>query len=464
MTCAVLATTPSISHADDINTQLNNMFGSMSNSTSGGSYESVTRQGYIGGGFVVRNQLRTISPINITPPKVSGGCAGIDFFAGSFSFINADEFVQLLRSIAANSVGLAFQLAINAMDSVLGGEISKLQALIQKLNEYSANSCQLSKGLLVDMASAFGEDAKSSVASSLSSEGLLDSFEALNADKIAKPPVVETAEKSGRINPCSHYGNLMWCALNQGGFNNNFMGSDVEQKELVMSMTGMVIVAKPTKNANNEMPFDSTKIAPIPMAEIYEMVMKGTVNGEKMEIYGCGKDTDTCANPSNKKLKIDGLEEIFLKIFQEGKFLQAYISGEKAANALLQKAHMFNVNGAVTNGYALIEGQDTTRAMHYYTSIAPIISYEAAYMYLNSMLSVAESNLGKIIPNNDNPLFKYSKLQSELIQQAKRDLNQVHNNYVIKHGGLVKVQEIFNTYMTGTSPLQMPTNVNAAKN
>ncbi|MBO1928812.1 conjugal transfer protein TraH [Providencia rettgeri] len=72
---------------------------------------------------MVRNQLRTLTPVNVTLPKASGGCAGIDFFAGSFSFINTEEFIQLLRNIAANSVGLAFQLAINAMDAVLGGVI-----------------------------------------------------------------------------------------------------------------------------------------------------------------------------------------------------------------------------------------------------------------------------------------------------------------------------------------------------
>ncbi|MBO1915650.1 conjugal transfer protein TraH [Providencia rettgeri] len=46
---------------------------------------------------MVRNQLRTLTPVNVTLPKASGGCAGIDFFAGSFSFINTEEFIQLLE-------------------------------------------------------------------------------------------------------------------------------------------------------------------------------------------------------------------------------------------------------------------------------------------------------------------------------------------------------------------------------
>lgn len=458
---AILAT-PSITYADNINSQLNEMFGSMSNSTGSGSYQSVTREGYIGGGFVVRNQLRTISPINISTPKISAGCSGIDFFAGSFSFINADEFVQLLRNIAANSVGLAFQLAINAMDSVLGGEISKLQALIQKLNEYSANSCQLSKGLLVDMASAFSENAKTAVGNTLASEGIIDSIESIASEPMGRKPVVQTAEKAGKITPCTHYGNLMWCALNRGGFNSNFMGSEIEQKELVMSMVGMVIVEKPTKNTSGEMPFNHTVATPIPMNEIYDSLMKGTKDNPNFRIYGCGSDTDICAHPSPKQIKIDGLENIFLKLFDDG-FLENYISNAKTSNALLQKAYLFNVNGAVTNGYQLIEGQDTTRALHYYRSIAPIISYEAVYGYLNAMLNVAEMSLGKMIQSNDDPLMAYTKIQIEKIQEAKKELSQVHNSYVVKNGGLVRIQEIFNTYMSGTSPLKMPTNINGAK-
>nr|WP_265343068.1 conjugal transfer protein TraH [Enterobacter kobei] len=82
------------------------MFGSMSNVTAPGDYQSVTRDGYTGGGFVLRNKLRTLTPISISLPSASGGCGGIDLFGGSFSFINADQFVQMLRNIASNAAGL----------------------------------------------------------------------------------------------------------------------------------------------------------------------------------------------------------------------------------------------------------------------------------------------------------------------------------------------------------------------
>ncbi|HHA2230554.1 TPA: conjugal transfer protein TraH, partial [Enterobacter ludwigii] len=51
------------SFATSINSQLDNMFGSMSNVTAPGDYQSVTRDGYTGGGFVLRNKLRTLTPV-----------------------------------------------------------------------------------------------------------------------------------------------------------------------------------------------------------------------------------------------------------------------------------------------------------------------------------------------------------------------------------------------------------------
>ncbi|HGN8926321.1 TPA: conjugal transfer protein TraH, partial [Klebsiella pneumoniae] len=200
-------------NADSINDQLNNMFGSMSNTTNPGDYRSVTREGYTGGGFTLRNKLRSLTPVNIQMPSAAGGCGGIDLFGGSFSFINADEFVQMLRNIAANAAGLAFQLALNAMDAVLDNAISRMQAVVQQMNDLTANSCQLAKGLLVDTASAFGEEAKAAVSSQLSSTGLTDQFDAFMSEKNGKKSSVAQKEESGKREACKDYGNLMWCLL-----------------------------------------------------------------------------------------------------------------------------------------------------------------------------------------------------------------------------------------------------------
>ncbi|MFX4226463.1 MAG: conjugal transfer protein TraH [Porticoccaceae bacterium] len=74
------------------------------------------RRGVISGGrLTVKSKIMNESLINVRPPSFGAGCGGLDMYGGSFSFINGEQFVQLLRSVAANAKGYAFKLAISAM-------------------------------------------------------------------------------------------------------------------------------------------------------------------------------------------------------------------------------------------------------------------------------------------------------------------------------------------------------------
>ncbi len=73
---------------------------------------------------------------------------------------------------------------------------------------------------------------------------------------LGKQPPMMAAQKAGLTKPY-HYGNVMWCLLSKGGFNSGFLNSTDEQKELVMSLTGMVIVKEATQSNDK-----STYIAP----------------------------------------------------------------------------------------------------------------------------------------------------------------------------------------------------------
>ena len=105
-------------HAD-VQSQLNTMFNNMSNTTAPGAYETASRGVLTGGSFRARNQIATTPLVSFRPPSVQAGCGGIDMFAGSFSYINAAQFVQTLRSVASNAVGVAsgyaFKLALKTM-------------------------------------------------------------------------------------------------------------------------------------------------------------------------------------------------------------------------------------------------------------------------------------------------------------------------------------------------------------
>ena len=123
--------------------EMNQLFGSMTNTTAPGVFESQRRGVISGGSVVVRNRIMNENLVSMVPPSFQAGCGGIDMFAGSLSFINADQFVQLLRSVAANAKGYAFQLALSAMCEKCSQHMETLQKKIQQLNEYFGNSCQM---------------------------------------------------------------------------------------------------------------------------------------------------------------------------------------------------------------------------------------------------------------------------------------------------------------------------------
>ena len=99
----------------DINATMDAMFSSMINVTAPDAHLSARRGVIDGGSVVVRNRIATPTIVSFNPPKFAAGCGGIDMFLGSFSFINADQFVNMLRAIASNAISYAFSLALKEM-------------------------------------------------------------------------------------------------------------------------------------------------------------------------------------------------------------------------------------------------------------------------------------------------------------------------------------------------------------
>lgn len=93
----------------DLQEQMDDMFGSMLNFNNPTAYQGQRRGVLSGGSLYLRNRIMNPNLITLTPPSWKGGCGGIDLYAGSFSFISADEFMQLLRAVAANAPGYAFE-------------------------------------------------------------------------------------------------------------------------------------------------------------------------------------------------------------------------------------------------------------------------------------------------------------------------------------------------------------------
>lgn len=107
---------------------------------------------YTGGSLWARFPTEQVQPFNLQLPSVRAGCGGIDLFSGSFSFINTDQIVALMKATANNAIGYAFQLAIDSISPSIGGVMKDMSQRIQQLNQFNMNSCQMAQTLVANIA------------------------------------------------------------------------------------------------------------------------------------------------------------------------------------------------------------------------------------------------------------------------------------------------------------------------
>lgn len=135
----------------NINDSLNDMFtrwGGRVNVTDPGAYKAQTRGFYVGGSLSARVPRDTLQPITWKEPYIKAGCGGIDIFGGSFSFINAEQFVQHHQKIGQNALGYAFSLGLEVVCPTCNSVINRLRQFMNDLNKLGSDSCMAAKALV----------------------------------------------------------------------------------------------------------------------------------------------------------------------------------------------------------------------------------------------------------------------------------------------------------------------------
>jgi len=137
-------------HAN-VGSELNSFFndmGAAANATGPVAYQGQSAGYYSGGNIWTRFPQRSVNPVNLQLPSVKAGCGGIDVFSGSFSFINSDEIVAMLKATANNALGFAFQLAIKSISPQISATIEEMAQKAQQMNQFNMNSCETAQNLV----------------------------------------------------------------------------------------------------------------------------------------------------------------------------------------------------------------------------------------------------------------------------------------------------------------------------
>lgn len=242
-----LIITSSMTHANVAN-DLDNFFngiGFASNTTNLQAVESQASGFFGGGSLYARSPVRNYELVTIDLPDYRAGCAGIDLFTGSISYISGDKLVNLGKQIMSNSGAYAVDVMLATTVPELKQVRDFLQSTVQKINQSSINSCEMAQNLVggvwpktaasqqkicndqLRMGKSGGAHDYVSARMQCAGDGFQETMENASKDKGREKQVI--------INK-----NLIWSLLQE----KSFLKENTELAELVMSLTGTVIIDK----------------------------------------------------------------------------------------------------------------------------------------------------------------------------------------------------------------------------
>lgn len=226
-----------------------------------GPVSTLTRGGFYGGSIYIRGQVVDMNVINFTPPSFASGCGGIDLFGGSFSFINAAQFIALLRAIAQNASAYAFHLALKNLCEQCSTILSGLQKVVQSANEFTGNSCQLAQGIVNDSIKALTDHDVKSMSSASVKEGFAESWDAFwgGLDQVVN--ALNTTVGGSNTYEDRYELNVVWKAISSGVNDQLALPNSHRIRTAMMSITGTVILTGPVDDENGEPSSNVQRIA-----------------------------------------------------------------------------------------------------------------------------------------------------------------------------------------------------------
>jgi len=402
----------------NLNQQVNEMFNGLINTTAPGAYKTATRGVVTGGGLMLRNRITTTNIIAITPPSAKGGCGGINLYTGSFSFINAEEFVGLLRNIAANAVGIvsgfAFNLALEAMDSMTSGVISKLANKIQQLNQMFSNSCQMASGLLTNAYKAYKENSDLTSAASAFVENVTDDYFGAKNSTAASP--ASKLINAGKLEPCKTSGNVVWCGAKKVGLASQFVFGSDQTAELALSLIGSWNVTAATDNKGGK------DLAPIPIPRLIteggiRLIVEGT-NNKPTDVYKC--NDENCLLPAKIPLtNFKGFAKLLVDDLRNSQVLEKIYSNTATA-ADMSKINYIAQSSVGVNLVRVTQKAGAEVGYQYLTLFSKRLGAEAAYGYINSIISLTEQGVNAVEMPDAN----------KAIETIKGVRQELHNEFV----------------------------------
>lgn len=289
----------------DINSDLNHFFdglGMMTNTTSPHAYQGQQAGYYSGGSLYARSSVRNVQLIEVDLPSFRSGCGGIDAFAGGASFVNNDQLINMMRNVMNNAKGYAFTLMMEEVTPQIANTMKYIQDMANKVNQFNINSCETAEGMVGGLwprTRAAQQQVCKDVGSSTgmfkdwaeARQGCTSEDGKYNFDSTMDAGSKNAAYK----NLVLDNGNIVWKALQA----NKLTSSDTELAELLMSLSGSIIIKKTGTGSDA-----TSHFAVLPSLASDHSLFKAILNGDVATIYQCDESAQ-CLNPKTKTVTVN---------------------------------------------------------------------------------------------------------------------------------------------------------------
>jgi conjugative transfer pilus assembly protein TraH len=457
------ATTALASVNDDMKNWFNSIQDGVSNYTPPGLVQGQTRNVLTGGSIYARTPVRSYSLADISAPSFKAGCGGIDLFAGSFSFINKDNFVKLLRNIGNNAMGYAFEMALCTISPDICDYLKYLQDQIAKMNSLNINSCKAAEGIVNAAVSSVSENKEGALSRSLGTlwGDYTDAFESYNEWKDnadTRQKLRNKAKGQGEaIKNMVDPGNVVWNAMNYI----NGLSIDNYVKEMMMSLIGTVVIVPSADNSGNNSGDNKAYNKYIDGTDITLERLVGTISSDntgtrqvddsKIKLLKCG-DYIECKDVSSQDVTVTPfVKYIDTTINKMSDNIRNRINQNQSDYALLGVSalpvwKLIEISAELPSGNAILNNYEY------------FIALDVAKGYIMSLLDVVSAFISHKKQDDGADVEAALASLSEKIQQ-KRTQIQAEYNELTKHSVDINRMTEYLVLLQKEMNVVLPTNI-----
>lgn len=274
----------------------------------GASYQDQMGGFYTSGSVFARSKAVNANLVSLQMPHYRAGCGGIDLFMGGLSFVNANEFLQLLRTIGSNASGYAFNLALATVTPQIKSVLDDLSAKVQNMTNHSISSCEAAATLVGG--SWPQSDASSQLLCNAMSKDLglaTDWAQSRQRCGAGGGRDAVNSRKGAHASYKDMLGdefNLAWKALKK----NAFLSSDPQLAEFFMTISG-TLVSRRTGSGTLEIRELPSKSADA------DLISALLIGDQTVPIYKCDSlEEDKCLNPTLRPEVLPRLKSLGHKV------------------------------------------------------------------------------------------------------------------------------------------------------